>query len=61
LRQDPALVEAVAAENPLFTNVSKLEDISLQPSPELKAFAAKQANELVHFGLSKTVATFVYP
>jgi sulfonate transport system substrate-binding protein len=61
LRQDPALVEAVAAENPLFTNVTKLEDISLQSPPELRAFAAKRADELVQFGLSKTVATFVYP
>ena len=57
LRLEPALVQQISAENPLLRQGAQL---SVQISPEFKAFADKRAQELVDFGLAKSVARFSY-
>ena len=60
LRADAAIVQRVSAENPLYKNVREQKDIDVTPPPALKTFAAKRAEELVDFGLSRKVATFSF-
>ncbi len=57
LRQDPAAVEKLAAENPVFASGSQ---ISVVPSAEFKAFASERAGELAEFGLTKVKVDFLF-
>jgi sulfonate transport system substrate-binding protein len=60
LRLDPALVEKIAAENPLYDGVKTLKDVSVEVSPELKAFADKRAQELLDFGQVQSLPQYIY-
>ncbi|SDU12380.1 ABC-type nitrate/sulfonate/bicarbonate transport system, substrate-binding protein [Verrucomicrobium sp. GAS474] len=55
LRLEPALVEKIAAENPVYAGASDPSKVDLSASPDLRAFVAKRAQELVDFGLSKNL------
>lgn len=57
LRLDPSLVRQISAENPLFAAGDRL---SVEVTPELKAFAERRAQELVDFGLTKRRAEFLF-
>jgi sulfonate transport system substrate-binding protein len=57
LRLDAALVRQISSENPLY---SKGKALSVAVTPELRAFAEKRAQELVDFGLTKSLARFSY-
>jgi sulfonate transport system substrate-binding protein len=60
LRLEPTVVQTIAGQNPLFAGAKTTSSVSVAVPPELKAFAAKRARELVDFGLAKQVAAFVY-
>jgi ABC-type nitrate/sulfonate/bicarbonate transport system substrate-binding protein len=60
LRQKPDAVAAAAKLNPLF-DLGNASIPSLKPSPELKAFAEKRADELVAVGLTKHRVEFFAP
>lgn len=56
LRLDADTVRRVSAENPLLHGVSKIEDVRVEPSPELRAFAAKRVGELVASASTHAIA-----
>lgn len=57
LRLDAPLVKQISSENPLL---AQGKGLSVAVSPELKSFADKRAQELVDFGLTKSLARFAY-
>lgn len=57
LRLDAALVKQISGENPLL---AQGEGLSVLVSPELKQFAERRAQELLDFGLTKSLARFEY-
>lgn len=57
LRLDAPLVKQISAENPLLAQGNAL---SVVVSPELRSFAEKRAQELLDFGLTKSLARFSY-
>jgi len=60
LRVPAELIEKIAAENPLFGKAKQPEQLSVLVTPELKAFSARRAQEIVEFGLAKARPEFVY-
>ncbi len=60
LRVPAELIEKIAAENPLFGKARPPEQLSVLVTPELKAFSARRAQEIVEFGLAKARPEFVY-
>ena len=60
LRLDPTLVQTIADQNPLLASAKTKAGASVAVGPDLKAFAATRAHELVEFGLAKQIAAFVY-
>ncbi len=60
LRLDPALVEKIASENPLYAGATDPAKVDLSASPALRAFVAKRSQELVDFGLGKNAANILF-
>jgi sulfonate transport system substrate-binding protein len=60
LRLPADVIEKVAAQNPLFTKATRPGDVSVQVTPELKAFAARRAQDIVDFGVAKNHPDFVF-